>query len=323
MIPQPLDKSYACATPQGEPESRGVAYYGGLYAKGLAMGVADVIPGVSGGTIAMVCGVYVQLVESIRMLLSRHILGVVRPGGFQRYIRAVRVDFLVALGMGIITALLLLSRLVVYLLQTEPVSVWSFFFGLILASVWFVAHQVKQWSVGRWAILLVGVCVGFGVSTAVPGSLPHTAFYYFLSGAIAICAMILPGISGSFVLVLLGQYESVLAALYQFQWHIILPFALGAIVGLLSFAHLLSWLLRRFYDSTVALLTGFMLGAIVRVWPWHREVGGHFTLLTPGDYAQLYGASEWYLALLFAVVGVGIVFLLERVSSRTSQGATM
>lgn len=310
----------------GDAHRRGRSFYIVTYLKGLAMGSADVIPGVSGGTIALICGVYMELVEAIRNVISPHLRGIFQRGGFARYLRAVHWDFMLALGLGILTALMLFSRLILNLLNGWPVLVWSFFFGLILASVWFVGKEVKRWDWRSVLFLLVGGGIGLWVSLAVPGSLPEGALWYFISGAIAICAMILPGISGSFVLLLLGKYELVLEALHALNFAVIVPFALGCIVGIVSFSHLLSWLLRRYYSLAVALLTGFMLGAIVRVWPWQAELAATadapstFTLLMPNRYAELVGGqciSVWW-ALLMVVLGLGVVVVLEWLSTRSA-----
>lgn len=304
-------------------------FYPLTFLKGLAMGSADVVPGVSGGTIALICGVYVELVEAIRNVVSPHLRGLLRPGGARAYLRAIHLDLMLPLGLGILTALLLLSKLILTLLAAWPVLVWSFFLGLILASAWYVARGVKHWTWARGGWLTLGAALGLWVSLAVPGSLPDSPLWFFLCGALAICAMILPGISGSFVLLLLGKYRLVLEALHAFDLSILLPFALGCLVGIVSFSHLLSWLLRRFYETAVALLTGFMLGAMIRLWPWQMQeaIGGAETaeatisLLSPALYAERVGGPcislGW--ALLMLLLGSGLVVLLQRLSARGSR----
>lgn len=303
---------------------RPVSYFS-LYLKGMAMGGADVVPGVSGGAIAMVCGVYLQLVESIRTLGSKRFFELFRRGGLRRFLLAVRFDFLLFLGLGILTSILLLAGLIVYLMEAYPVLVWSFFLGLILASVWYVGRGVGRWSWVSVTMLVIGVGVGLMIGLLTPGSLPEGGVWYFVSGAIAICAMILPGISGSFVLLLLGKYESVMQAVGVFDWAVLMPFALGALVGILSFSHLLSWLLHRYYDPTVALLTGFMLGSVVRLWPWQREVESGFELLSPSSYSDLTGEPSYVVwSLILVIIGTCVVILLENFSSRrcTAEGVS-
>lgn len=298
---------------------RGVWGYLALYLKGVAMGTADVVPGVSGGTIALLVGVYQELIDAIKTLGSGQIRCIFRRGGLRDYWRRAHGAFLIFLLAGIATAVLLLSKVIVGLIGSHPVCVWSFFFGLILASVWLVSRKIAQWTWKTVLLLAVGVAVGYLISTSPVATLPDGALFYFLSGAVAICAMILPGISGSFILLLLGKYTAVMTAVHQLQWGVLIPFGLGAVVGLLSFSHLLSWLLRRFYSLTVAMLTGFMGGAIIRVWPWQLAGDAacpmeHF--VSPSRYAAEMGSAEVLPAVALAAAGVAIVVLLERLLSR-------
>lgn len=278
-------------------KTRGFFGYIWVYLKGIAMGAADVIPGVSGGTIALIAGVYEELVEAIRGASSKALLRIFRRGGLRAYWQAAHGTFLLCLAGGIATAIVLLAGLITHLLTTWPMLVYGFFFGLIVASIWFVGRQVGRWNVFAVLGLVLGAACGYWVSTATAGHLPDTWWYLFLSGAVAICAMILPGISGSFILLLLGKYAQVLEAVHTWRWSVLIPFGLGAVVGLLSFSHLLSWLLRRYHAVTMALLTGFMGGALVRVWP--------------GQWGVLEGVNILWVGLLM-LIGAGVVVVLER-----------
>ncbi|MDE6374245.1 MAG: DUF368 domain-containing protein [Alistipes sp.] len=241
-----------------------------LALKGCAMGTADVVPGVSGGTIAFISGIYEELIESIRSVdaTALRLLAKLR---FAEFWRRIHGRFLLPVLLGIGTAVFSLARLMTYLLDNHPVAVWSFFFGLIVASALLVARQVGRWDWRSAAALCVGVAVAWWITVATPAETPETWWFVMLSGAIAICAMILPGISGAFILLLLGKYQFILQAVSDLNMPVILVFLAGAVVGLISFSHLLAWLLRRWHDATIAVLMGFMIGSLNKVWPW-KEV---------------------------------------------------
>ena len=287
---------------------------GKVYLQGVAMGAADVVPGVSGGTIALLFGIYARLVNAIRNASSRATLRLLRQrGGLLQYWRAMDGAFLVALVLGILTAILLFARVITYGIENYPVFVWSFFFGLILASIYLVGIRIQGWSVWTILALLIGTAIGALVGLAPSTSMPSSFLGYFLSAAIAICAMILPGISGSFILVLLGKYHEVLSALNGWEWTVIIPFVLGAVSGLLLFSHLLAYLLRRFESLTLSLLTGFMAGAIVKVWPWRLPRPG-MPDLDVAAWPSVYAAQgfEPYIptAILLMLFGMGVVLTL-------------
>ncbi len=241
-----------------------------LALKGCAMGTADVVPGVSGGTIAFISGIYEELIESIRSvdLTALKLLARLRLRDFWRRIHG---NFLLPLFCGIGVAVFSLARLMTYLLEHHPVAVWSFFFGLIVASALLVARQVGRWNGLRVAALCLGIGAAWWITFATPAETPETWWFVFLSGAIAICAMILPGISGAFILLLLGKYQFILQAVSDLNIPVLLVFLAGAVVGIVSFSHLLAWLLERWHDTTVAVLMGFMIGSLNKVWPW-KEV---------------------------------------------------
>lgn len=277
------------------------------------MGVADVIPGVSGGTMALIMGIYEELIHAITQFSRKNLYARVFSGKLGAAFGQVHLGFLVALVLGIGTAILSLAGVLEHLLETQPVRVFSFFFGLILASVWVVGKLVRVWNAGTVTSFLVGTALAFVIVGLTPTQTPEAAWFIFLSGAIAICALILPGISGSFILLLLGKYEFVLGAVNDRNLGVILVFALGAAVGLLGFAKILNWLLTNYYDILIALLCGFMLGSLRKIWPWKVEVEGGLELtrnvLPPGGLELIY-------ALLLALAGVVLVLLISRQGER-------
>jgi putative membrane protein len=235
------------------------------------MGAADVVPGVSGGTIAMISGIYEELIHSIRSVNLEALSQLFREGPASFW-RSINGPFLLALVIGIAVSILSLARLLNHALDTQPILIWSFFFGLVCASAIFVARRINHWTIGKVAALLLGAVGSYLITIVSPVEANAAYWFIFVSGAIAICAMILPGISGSFILVLLGMYKLVLAALSELRILVILTFMTGAAAGLMAFSNLLSWLLKRFHDVTVAALVGVMIGSLNKVWPWKRVV---------------------------------------------------
>jgi putative membrane protein len=265
-----------------------------LAAKGFGMGSADVVPGVSGGTIAFITGIYEELIDSIKSI-NLGTLTMLRKEGLAATWKQINGNFLVAVFAGILISVFSLAKGLSHLLEHYPVLLWSFFFGLIIASSLLVARQLKNWDVSKVITLLVGAAIAWFITTLTQVETPHDWWFIFLSGAIAICAMILPGISGSFILVILGQYAFVLNAVKELNLEVVLSFAVGCVVGLLSFARLISWLFKKFHDHTIAILTGFMIGSLNKVWPWkntletYKDRHGEFKPLVqenvlPGDY---------------------------------------
>ena len=241
-----------------------------LTLKGIAMGAADVVPGVSGGTIAFISGIYEELLNSLKSFNGTAVKKLFKEGfgAFWQHINGWFLLFLVA-GIGI--SILSLSKLILYLLENYPNLIWSFFFGLVVASAVFVAGTIKKWS---WDVILaaiIGTGIAYYVTVATPSQTPENYGFIFITGAIAICAMILPGISGSFILLLMGKYEFILNSLNNMKFDIILTFIAGCFLGLIGFSHVLSFMLKKYHNATVALLTGFMFGSLNKVWPW-KEV---------------------------------------------------
>lgn len=302
-----------------------------LYAKGIAMGAADVVPGVSGGTIAFISGIYDELLRSIASV-PEALMQLVR-GQIKAAWQTANATFLLVLLAGILTSILSLARLITYLLAHHPVPVWSFFFGLILVSVYLVGRDIGRWNWSRCLSFLLGLAFAYWITVAAPiqwGSDPLTLFF---AGAIAICAMILPGISGSFILLLLGLYATVLGAVKSLDLAVLAVFAAGCLVGLLSFARLLSWMLSHWRDLTLAFLTGLMLGSLNKVWPWKETIswrvdskGEQVPLLQhnllPGQFAEVSGQdSQLLLAIFLAFAGIFVVLALEWLARRKPQVA--
>lgn len=295
-----------------------------LVLKGMAMGAADVVPGVSGGTIAFISGIYEELITSINGIRPS-LIGVWRTEGFRAFWKALNGNFLLALALGIGISIVSLAKGISWLLTEEPVLIWSFFFGLVVASVIYVARAIGRWNLGIIAMLLAGAALAYMV-VSLPvseqsGGLP----FLFLSGALAICAMILPGISGAFILVLLGSYKTVLDAVHQRDIQIILTVGLGAVFGLLSFARLLKFMFARFHDLTLAMLTGFIVGSLPKIWPWKEvlETRVYDTKVIPIREANIwpweYAADpRTGLALMLAVAGFGLIFLLEGMARKNN-----
>lgn len=241
-----------------------------LFLKGMAMGAADTIPGVSGGTIAFISGIYEELIDSLRAI-GPGLIGVLRREGIAAAWRTMNGGFLLTLVAGIFTSVLLLVRPITWALQHKPVLLWSFFFGLIAASVWLCGKMVRRWGVGPVIGLLIGTAIAVAIGMAHAGQGQESLWFFFLAGSIAICAMILPGISGSFILLLLGAYAPVMAAIKGFDLRIIVVFGAGCVAGLMVFSRFLGWMFNKHHDLTVATLTGFLLGSLHIVWPW-KEV---------------------------------------------------
>lgn len=249
-----------------------IVYYAGLVARGVAMGASDIVPGVSGGTMAFIFGIYEELIDSLHMLGEREFLQALVRLRIRELFRLLNWQFLLAVGSGVLLAVFTMAHTLEWLLVNHPIFLWSFFFGLVLASVLIVGRRIERWQPRLILSLLGGALGAFTLVGLVPRQTPDTWWFLFLSGALAICAMILPGVSGAFILVLLGKYESVLSAVTQQDIVTIGIVGAGAVVGLVTFAQILNWLFDRYHDLTVALLTGLMLGSLRKVWPWKRDV---------------------------------------------------
>jgi putative membrane protein len=282
-----------------------------IYLRGMAMGAADIVPGVSGGTMALILGIYERLILSLRNLARPPFLANVARGRLGAALAAVDGLFLLALVAGIGTSVVALSRLLSTWLEARPVFVHAFFFGLILASVFLVARRIRRPSARSWALFALGAVTAYLVVGLTPTQTPEAPWFLFLSGALAVSALLLPGISGAFVLVLLGKYAFVLDAVNRADAAALASVVAGAVAGMLSFAQVLGWLFRRYHDATLALLCGVMLGSLRKVWPWQTEREGvSVNLAPPADAWSTEHGLAW--ALLLALAGALLVTLLER-----------
>ncbi len=290
--------------------------------KGIAMGAADVVPGVSGGTIAFISGIYEELITSINNI-NLSLFTTLKKEGFKSFWEKANGNFLLALFSGIFISVLSLAKVLSWLLENQPVLLWSFFFGLVLASIFFVGKEIKKWSVGIIVVFLVGTAVAYFITELPPNENTDSLPYLFLSGALAVCAMILPGISGAFILVLLGSYKTILDAVHERDLKIVITVALGAIFGLLSFARLLKWMFSHYKNITLALLTGFILGSLNKIWPWKKVLETR----TFGDKTKVIddmnvwpsafeGDNQLILAIILALIGFSLIFILEKLASK-------
>lgn len=338
-----VEEQYDAPYPSPPPERRrGLKEYLGISARGVAMGACDVVPGVSGGTMAFILGIYEELIESLRSLGRPQFLRPLLRFRLKEAARAVNLPFLAALLSGILVAIATLASLMTWLLEEHAIYTWSFFFGLVTASAVVIVRRVPRWRPALILALISATIAAYFLVGLMPTTTTNAEWFIFLCGAIAICAMILPGISGSFILLILGKYEYIVgkvSAIVSYLADLVLGrtsssvgeqptisdaltlgiFAAGCVIGLISFAQVLGWLFRRFHNLTVVLLTGLMIGSLRKVWPWKE------TLETIRDrHGELIPIAEqnilppldgsFALALLLALIGFGMVLLIEKLA---------
>ena len=290
--------------------------------KGMAMGAADVVPGVSGGTIAFISGIYEELLNSISSF-NFSLINVFKNEGFKSVWIKVNGNFLVSLFVGILISVLSLAKLIESMLENHPIVIWSFFFGLVLASIIYIGKQITKWTKDSFLCLILGAILAFYITTLNPMvSANSSPWFLFLVGMIAICAMILPGISGSFILVLLGAYKPVLNALNTKDFVSIIIFLVGAILGLLSFSRMLKWLFSTYKNYTLATLTGFIIGSLNKIWPWKEtiswrtnskgiEVPFNTASVSPFSFE---GDNQLLISIFLMLIGFGLIILLEKLA---------
>ena len=286
-----------------------------LMLKGMGMGAADVVPGVSGGTIAFIVGIYDELINSIKSI-NLHAGRLLCKGRLREFWKTINGNFLFFLLLGIGISVFSLAKLITYLLETEPVLVWSFFFGLVLASTWFVSKDIKEWNWKTVSGFLVGAVVAFYITVATPTETPTHLLFIFCCGVIAICAMILPGISGSFILVLLGKYFYIMEAVKTLDLVVLGVFAVGCFLGITSFSHVLSYALRRFRNVTLAVLSGFMLGSLNKVWPWKAQVKELVEGQTIVVEQNVLPGESLTEGIVLMLTGFILVYVLEKISAK-------
>lgn len=290
-----------------------------LFFKGIAMGTANVIPGVSGGTIALLTGIFERLLDAIKSFNLKAIK-LLFTGKIKEFLKHIDFVFLFWVFLGVGVAIISVANLFKYLFENYPVYIWSYFFGLVLASVFFVGKEIKKWNFGIIFFLLAGTTIAILVSVLSPASENSSFLYLILCGIIAACSMILPGISGSFVLILLGNYQLVMInAVTNLDIMILLPVVIGAVIGLSGFSYFLSWVFKKFRDHTIATLTGFVLGSVLVLWPWKTSI-----MKTFGDKEKLVGYSwqlpeintEFIVAVAIILVGILTVWAMEHFANR-------
>lgn len=303
-------------------ENRNFLNYFFITLKGIAMGAADVVPGVSGGTIAFISGIYEELIDSINNI-NLSLFKTFKQEGFNAFWKQANGNFLVALFLGIFLSVITLAKGISWLLLNQPILLWSFFFGLVVASIFFVGKSIEKWNISAVIMLIIGAAVAYYITTLPTSENTDSLPFLFLSGALAICAMILPGISGAFILVLLGSYKVILDAVHERDLKIVATVGLGAIFGLLSFAKLLKWMFTHYKDLTLAVLTGFILGSLNKIWPWkivlETKVFGDKIIpvveenISPFSYP---GDNQLLLAVVLALIGFSLIFILEKLASK-------
>lgn len=293
------------------------------------MGGADVVPGVSGGTIAFISGIYEELLSSIKSLDLKAIK-LLFSGNFKDFWVAINGNFLLVLFSGILVSIKSLASLLIYLKVTYPIQLWSFFWGLIMISAILVLRQINKWS---WTVVvagLIGIAIAYGVTSLTPAHTSDSPLMILLSGALAICAMILPGISGAFILLILGKYEFILTALNEYDFFIIGLFLAGCIIGIVSFVRLISWLLKKYHNMAIALLAGFMMGSLNKLWPWKQTLeyrldrhGEQVPFIDvnvlPHRYFEITGNDPVVIqAVMYLAIGFFIVVVIEKIALQVS-----
>ena len=296
------------------------------FVKGFAMGTANVIPGVSGGTIALITGIFERLINAIKSF-NLNALKLFFTGKWKAFAKQTDLAFLVAVFAGIAVSVLSLAKLLKFLFAQYPVFVWAFFFGLVLASVYYVGKTINKFSISAVVFALIGIGIALLIAFGTPAQQNDNFLYLILCGIVGACSMILPGLSGSYVLLLMGDYELIMIDAINMLTSspldglkILLPVVLGAAIGLIAFAHLLSWIFKRYHDQTIALLSGFILGSLPIIWPWKESIS---TVLKDGSekitgYHWLAPEmnTEFAIALVIAMIGVGIIVLTEHLAAK-------
>lgn len=304
--------------------------YIGLLIKGIAMGTANVIPGVSGGTIALITGIFERLINSLKSF-NLKALRMLLKGEIKKFTSYTDFWFLAVVLAGVIIAVITLARLFDYLFNHYPVYIWAYFFGLVLASVYFVGKTIGRWQASVIIMFIIGTSSAILISLLNPALENSHVMYIMACGAVAVCSMILPGLSGSFVLFIMGNYKLVaIDAINDRDPRILIPFFIGAAIGLLAFSHLLSWILRKFKDETIAVLTGFILGSVSILWPWQHQI--HLLdqtgneILKNGqpvviDYQRYIPGSftlETVIAVGLILIGILSIWAIERMAKKKS-----
>ena len=291
------------------------------FLKGIGMGAANVIPGVSGGTIALITGIYEKLINSLKSF-DLKAFKLLMKGDFKAFGTYINFNFLVAVFLGVGFSIVSLAKLLEYFFENYPIYLWAFFFGLIMASVYYVGKTIEKWNLNTIVSMILGTAIAIMISLLNPTTENNDLFYLFLCGIVAISSMILPGLSGSFVLILMGNYMLILTSISKLDLAILAPFGLGCLFGLLAFSHLLAWVFKKFKDATISLLTGFILGSLLILWPWKntlylKDEVGVFILKDNEKVVQGYQwffpeiAMETLLAVALIISGIASIWVIE------------
>jgi putative membrane protein len=293
--------------------------------KGLAMGAADAVPGVSGGTIAFISGIYEELIATISNV-NIPLFKTLFKKGVKAFWKQLNGNFILALLTGIVISFVSFMRLAKYLIEFHPILIWSFFFGLIVASIFFVGKQITKWNTIIIFALIIGTIAAYYITTLPSLADNENSLFLFIAGGIAICAMILPGISGSFILVVLGAYKTLSDAIHDFDFKKLALFVFGALVGLLSFSRILKWLFKHYHNITLAILTGFILGSLNKIWPWKEvlswrtnskgvEVPFLEQSISPFSFN---GDNQLAFAIVLMIIGFFTIIGLEKLGTKTN-----
>jgi len=287
--------------------------------KGMAMGIADLIPGVSGGTIAFITGIYEELIDSLSEI-KFSLIKDLHKKGFKYVWEKINAPFLISLFFGIFISVLIFSKFITWLLVYYPILTWSFFFGLVLSSILYVIKKIEKWNLITALLLIIGTFVAYKITKLEAFNSTDSYLYIFLSGAVAICAMILPGISGAFILVLMGSYSSILQAISNKEILKILSFGAGAIIGLLTFSKFLKFLFNKYKNETFSILTGFMAGALIKIWPWKKLINLEFKQFKSEVFYEecvspfsFEGDPKLIQALIFMFLGALLIFIFSNI----------
>ncbi|MBU0488503.1 MAG: DUF368 domain-containing protein [Bacteroidetes bacterium] len=294
-----------------------------LVIKGIAMGTANVVPGVSGGTIALITGIFERLIHALKSF-NLKALKLIFSGKLKEFAAHIDLRFLIAVFAGIAIAIISIAKLFEYLFENYPLYIWAFFFGLILASVYFVGKTIEKWNVAVIVCMIIGTAGASLLSFINPATENSSMIYLFICGVVAICSMILPGLSGSFILILMGNYELVMIrSVNELNLKVLLPVAIGAGIGLLGFSHFLSWVFKKFRDQTIAVLTGFILGSVIILWPWKTPVtqvfeGGKVKVVGYDRFLPESLNGETLIAIAMILLGIVSIWIIEKSAAKKS-----
>jgi putative membrane protein len=289
-----------------------------LYLKGAAMGAADIVPGVSGGTIALITGIYEELISSIKNINSK-LFKILLKNGIKEFWSALNGNFLLVLLIGILSSVILLAQVIVFLLDNHEFKLWGFFFGLIIASAFLILKDIQSHNIKSIFLILFGILIAVTISLSSTTSFPNSDVFIFLTGSIAIIAMILPGISGSFILLLLSKYELIINAIKDLDFRVISVFGLGCICGLLLFSRLLHFLFQNYENNLLSALSGFLIGSLIKIWPFRKVIetridssGIEEAVITQPVIPTSQDMESFLMFLLFSIFGYLLITLIQK-----------